>query len=1034
MKRILIILCIFCVFININAQRDTDHWFAPMVGSFSNGNPKQALYLSTDSTVPFPVTIYNNNVVIGTVIISKGNPQTFDVTLNFMMGQNASDAMSIKTRGLYLHGDLPFFASYRFSETNHGEILTSKGKAGIGTKFYAVYAPLMVIGAQPPQTTLQSTENFTCGILATEDNTVVKVSGYQMQTWFVNNFNGLTQPTITFTLNKGQSYVFSGSATKPGNKDGFIGAKIEATKPVSVTNGNFHGQFGTVPPYNGEDIIMDQSVPVERLGDEFVLVRGMGDLLGDIEGAIVVATENNTEVRINGNPLPVATLNEGQYYRVSVMSYIQNGPGHFNMHIKTSKNAYVYQLLSGIANNDATEGFNYMPPLNCFLPKKIDEIGMIGELPYATVFNPPLVVKMNILTQTGATVLVNGGTPTAAQGPFPVTGTTNWVTYSIPNVTGNITVESTKPVTAGIVGGSGNLGYGGYFAGANNVPVITKVGTCVPGTTLFVEGGFASYQWNLNGNPIPGATSNTYVPTTGGSYTVTISTGGCSPLTTYSFKVYSCLATTTKSLNLCSNTVVTTITPAFTNSAQTPLSNSVQIITSPTNGTLTLNSSTGQLTYTPNAGMTTDTFVYKFCGNDPDFPDCEQVTVNVALQPLVLQPATIKACNVNGQGTFDLTSANVGGAPTVIKKYYPTLADLNAGTNEILNINNYVSAVPATIHVKVTTVDGCTDHTTITLQYYPAVDVHEATLAGCALEQDQTKGSFDLTTASVTSTIGATKRYFPTLNDAINSTNEIFNFTNYISGTTEIYVKVTSNDGCSDFAKVKLEVTPPHYSSVLADKQICPDATTTLDAGPGFTGYLWSTGATTQTIQNVPVGDYWVILSTRDCRVKQKVKVTAASLPIIKKIEIKNNTATITAEGGNPPYSYSNDNISWQNSNVFENILKGKNFFYVRDAYNCAAIEAVATNVNLINTITPNSDGRNDVLDYSELADFKDFSFMIFDRYGRKIFETKNNVYKWDGKVGQFPVPSDTYWYKLEWIEDGKQILYSGWILVKNRD
>lgn len=1028
MKRILFILILLFISSTVTAQRDTDHWFAPMVASASNGSPKQALYLSTDSTIPFPVTVYNNNTAIGTVTISKGNPQAFDVPMNLMIGQNTTDAMSVKTRGLYLHGDIPFFATYRFSEVNHGEILTSKGKAGIGKKFYAVYAPLM---------NNQSSQNFSCGILATEDNTQIKVSGYGMTTWFYNNFNGLTHPSITITLNKGQSYIFAGLANKPGNKDGFIGAKIEATKPVSVTNGNYHGQFGMTPPYNGEDIIMDQSVPVERLGQEFVMIKGMGNLLPEIEGAIIVATENNTEIRLNDNPTPVATLNEGQYYRVSAMNYVLNGPSHHNMYIKSSKNVYVYQLLSGIADNDATEGFNYIPPLNCFLPTIIDEIGKIGELPYYTTFNPPLTVKLNILTQTGATVTVNGIPTTVTQGPFPVTGTKDWVSYSVPNITGNVTVASTKAVTAGIIGGSGNLGYGGYFAGFNSIPVISKsAGECVPGISLEVESGFDHYQWNLNGNPIPGANSNTYTPTQAGNYTVSITKSTCSPIVTYPYKVYSCLANTTKQLNICSTGTPTAITPAFTNSTQTPVPGTVQIITPPANGTLTVNSTTGILTYTANAGTTTDTFTYKFCGNDPDFTDCEQVKVNVTVQPLILTDAIVKTCSTNGTGIFDLTTANVGGPANTVKKYYPTLTDLNAGTNEIMIAGAYPSTVPASVYVKVTTVDGCTANAKITLQFHPAPNVQDAAITGCFVSNSPNTGTFDLTSALVTTTAPVTKKYYPTLNDATNGTNEIMTPANYISPNTTVYVKVTTANGCFDFAKITLTITPPKPSPLLTDQYICPEARITLNAGPGYTSYLWSTGATTPSI-TVSIGNYWVILKSGGCETKQLVKVMSVPIPKIKKINVTNNTATIIVEDGTSPYQYSKDGMIWQDSNVFTNLTRGKNVFYVKDTSNCNPVEAQILVPNLVNAITPNSDGINDTLDYSELAFLKDLKFGIFNRYGQLIYSSeKNNNYRWDGTIGGSPVSSDTYWYEIKWMDPDTQKLvnYTGWILVKNRN
>lgn len=1046
MKRLLLTFILMLLGINIVfAQRDTEHWFAPMKNNTSliGGQNSQAIYFSTDSVQPFDIDIYNNNQIIETVTVSKGSPVIYNIPItnsnSDIITPLQTDLFKPITKGLYTKGPKPYYANLRFSIPNHGEIITSKGKAGIGKKFYAAAAPITDVGGG-------DIYNFMTGILATENNTVVTVSGYSSGVIFSNGTTGANTPSMSFTLNKGQSYIIEGAGNQSGNATGFIGAKIEADKPISVTNGNFNGQFSWGAVGLSSDIIMDQSVPVERLGNEFIVVKGNGNVDAKMEDVLIIATESNTEVRINGGPV-IATLSEGQYYRVNGpnpgvaannVNYIDQGSGHYNMHIKTSKNVYVYQLLAGLATSIATLGYNIIPPLNCFLPKKIDEIALINNLNGST--ND---IKLNIITEAGAAVTysVNGGAPinpTAAQGPYPVQGTADWQTYSIPGLSGNITVYSTKAVTAGIAGGSGAVGYGGYFAGFSSVPVIAKQsGECVPGIVLEVDDSFETYQWYLNDIAIPGATQNIHTPTQAGNYTVKVTMGTCPPVTTPIYKVFSCITNTTANLNACATKV---IIPQFSfNTTQTPVASTVTILTYPTHGTATLNPANGQITYIPNTGyIGPDTIVYQFCGNANEFIDCEHVTLNLNVVPFILTDTTIKACQYNGKGFFDLTTAVVTNYNPVIKKFYPTLEHLNAGTGMITEPTHYLST-EGFVYVKVTTNEGCVGTAKITLSFYPSPVVNEATLSECFLETDEAKAKFDLTSASVTTENPVTKKYYPTFVDASNGTNEIQQADTYISADGAAFIRVYNSNQCYSIAKVNLKVIPPKRSSVLTDKIICIDNRTNLDAGPGYSSYEWNTGATTQVLQGATVGEYWVILEDNGCFIKQFVHVKKADAPVITEIEISNNTATVHVTGGSGPYQYAVDQpANWQESNVFTGLSRGQHLFFVKDFYNCAPISVEVTVPNLINAITPNGDNKNDFIDYSELAYKNNLSFVVYDRYGNKIFTgDKFNNYKWDGKHYDKKLITGTYWFHINWNEPNKEktpIKYTGWILVKNID
>ncbi len=419
----------------------------------------------------------------------------------------------------------------------------------------------------------------------------------------------------------------------------------------------------------------------------------------------------------------------------------------------------------------------------------------------------------------------------------------------------------------------------------------------------------------------------------------------------------------------------------------------------------------------------------------------KNVKVFVDKIPLLESAITKSICpDLAGMSTVDLTTFNSQLTATP-SNYNFTYYITGSGT-PIANPTNfqYNSDTNISVVIKDPSSVLCDNNdATITLKVAPTVTATDASLRTCFIETKPSTGLFNLTTAPVIGTsTGITKTYFPSLTDAQNGTNPIANPNNYIAPNGVVYIKVTNSFGCYDIAKVTLEVIPPVFSKILEDKIICIEDKTTLDAGPGFTSYEWSTGATTQTINDVGVGTYWVKLKSGECVATQTVKVYAAEQPVISSIDISSTTVTVYAIGGTAPYQYSLDGINWQDSNEFKNVARGDTKIYVKDAYDCEPIDVTIVVPNLINVITPNGDGINDGIDYSALAGKQNLVFNVFDRYGAQIHRAdKSTKYRWDGTVGGRKVPTGSYWYSVSWNENDKKntpIKYSGWVLVKNRD
>lgn len=465
-----------------------------------------------------------------------------------------------------------------------------------------------------------------------------------------------------------------------------------------------------------------------------------------------------------------------------------------------------------------------------------------------------------------------------------------------------------------------------------------------------------------------------------------------------------------------------------------------QFVATPANYTFTYSAGgtpiTNPTAYQFNANTTVSVFIKDNAGVLCDNPDGQ---ILLTLSPFTANNRTISECNNNNAATatFNLTSANVSDVPGIVKKYYRTLADLNAGINEITNPTAYISE-PGIVYVKVTTPQGCSGTAQITLNFLPLPVVNDAVLESCFSISNSATSVFDLTSANVTSQTGVTKKFYTSLANALAGTNEIANPTTYISSGTDIYVKVTSTSNCFIIKKITLKVVPPVRSTILTDKTICIDDRTTLDAGSGFDAYLWSTGATTSSIQGISVGTYWVSLKTGNCFTIQTVNVKASSNPVISNISITNNTITVNVTGGTAPYQYSLNGVNWQNSNIFTGLPRGETKVFVKDSYNCEPVEVQITIPNLLNAITPNGDNKNDFIDYTALSYKKNLVFIVYDRYGNKKYEAdKLRNFKWDGTSAGKKIPTGTYWYTISWNENDKNntlTQYNGWVLVKNRE
>ncbi|MBR1774998.1 MAG: gliding motility-associated C-terminal domain-containing protein [Bacteroidales bacterium] len=274
--------------------------------------------------------------------------------------------------------------------------------------------------------------------------------------------------------------------------------------------------------------------------------------------------------------------------------------------------------------------------------------------------------------------------------------------------------------------------------------------------------------------------------------------------------------------------------------------------------------------------------------------------------------------------------------------------------------------------------------------------------------------------------------------------------TNICSG--EYTLTVTDKTGCAGKKTFKVENSYNLQIKLTATQNNCANGCSAVinsevEGGKEPYKYLWNTAQTVKNLSDVCCGYYFLTVEdAAGCKDTSEVTVTyidklfdfEASADKRKVYDgAKIHLTSTYIEDMNyywTPSSYlaTPDNYETYGT-IYETTIYNVS---VTDQKGCNKMDTVLIEVEVVNcdkpnifipnAFSPNNDGKNDILyvsgDYIESMDW-----IIYDRWGEKVFHSTDITQGWDGKYKNNDCQAGVYYYKLEIkCEGGKTFLTGG--------
>ena len=306
--------------------------------------------------------------------------------------------------------------------------------------------------------------------------------------------------------------------------------------------------------------------------------------------------------------------------------------------------------------------------------------------------------------------------------------------------------------------------------------------------------------------------------------------------------------------------------------------------------------------------------------------------------------------------------------------------------------------------------------------------------------------------------------YYTTQEEAQAGINPIEDYTDFYTTTTTIWARVTNPDpnfeeGCFKVVAVELIVNPlPEIAGLLEEYRLCVDAQgqvieeefgmsspPVIDTGlstpeyefewyingvyqPGeLQGYITASQSGTYTVK--------IINGLTRCENEYSTQVYLSSPPleysaVTSAAFAGRHSITVLVEGLGD-YMYSLDDGPFQDSNYFEPVSPGKHTITITDKNGCGTVKLEVTIIDYPQFFTPNEDGYHDTWNIIGIEAYPTAKIYIFDRYGKLLKQLSPTGSGWDGTYNGRPLPSNDYWFRVEYEEDGVVKNFRGHFTLK---